>query len=417
MKIPMGPNVKARYLAHATTAGKWYVNTQCTRERPWGPVLDLADDGRFVYEVYKGTRWARGMGVWGQAMAIMNMFDLARETDESVYRKAGNSGIRYLLSLQCLDVRRPECQGAFWEHVPNEWISLVRDGATGCFALAYLYAETGDKEYLERAKMFCDWYMKYGSTKENCWPYFHFDFTTGKGDSMLGELEPGFATRATHRGVDGDWQAGGGLAYYYTGLLSGEKRYLEEAFKPMLEKLVKIYEQHGDDPAMAGWHGETPVTLGNDDFALIALIAGFRYWKDERYLHQIKKRTRVHLDWMAEDGSYPNFGATFVCSIEHLEYLRLADEFGFDDYVDEVRTAVEKSAQFGLTLQERNLNDPFYYGGLYGQTSYGVERDRIHHRSTGYSINFYLKLAGEHWPRTFSSYGWESPLQGTRAKL
>ena len=83
-----------------------------------------------------------------------------------------------------------------------------------------------------------------------------------------------------------------------------------------------------------------------------------------------------------------------------------AEEIGLSEHVDDVKAAVTKSAEFGLGLQERTLNDRMFYGGLYGQTSFGVERDRIHHRSTGYSINFYLKLEGQYWPRTFSSYGW-----------
>ena len=157
----------------------------------------------------------------------------------------------------------------------------------------------------------------------------------------------------------------------------------------------------------AGWHGKAPITYGNDDFALIALIAGFRRWRDERYLNHIKKRTRIHLDWMADDGSYPNYGSTFVCGIEHMEYLKLAEEFGFSDHVADVKASLELTAAFGLTLQERNLNDPMYYGGLYGQTSYGVGRERIHHRSTGYSMEFYLKRLPGVWPASFSSYGWE----------
>ena len=405
MRIPLSLKQKARYLAHTTTAANWYCNTQCTEEQPWGPVHNLADEGRFVYEVFKGSRWSRGAGVWAQALAIMDLIDVATRTGNGKYKQAALKGARYLLSLQCLDFRYPECQGAFWEHVPTDPISLVRDGATGCFSLAYLYAATGENEYLERARLFCDWYMKYGAKKEHCWPYMLFDFTSRKGHSTSSS-DPGVDKSAAKELIDGDWQAGGGLALYYTGLLSGEKKYLEEGLRPMLEKVVRIYDQYGDQPALAGWHGESPVTYGNDDFVLIALMAGFRLWKDERYLKHIRNRTRAHLDWMAEDGSYPNFGATFVCSIEHLEYLKLAQEYGFSEHTEDVKAALEKSAQFGLTLQERELNDPMYYGGLYGQTSYGVERDRIHQRDVGYSINFYLKLEGELWPRTLTSYGW-----------
>ena len=129
----MDPHTRARYLGHAATSASWYFNSQCTEENPWGPVHDLADRGRFVYEVYKATRRARGSGVWAQSMAIMDLFDAARATHNGRYAAAATRGIRYLLSLQCLDVRYPECQGAFWEHVPNDTVSLVRDGATGCW--------------------------------------------------------------------------------------------------------------------------------------------------------------------------------------------------------------------------------------------------------------------------------------------
>ncbi|MFH1707012.1 MAG: hypothetical protein ABIF71_03730 [Planctomycetota bacterium] len=359
-----------------------------------------------MYEVYKGTGWSRGAGIWAQSQAIMNLMDLGERTGNWKFRNAALGGIRYLESLQCLDFRYPEVQGAFWEHIPNDTISLVRDAATGCFAFNYLYAHTGKAEYLERARMFCDWYMKYGCKKENCWPWMYFDFVKRHGYNDEAADDPGIEKKDVKKSVDGDWQAGGGLALLYTGLQSGDAKYIEEGFKPMMDKVYRLYQQYGDDPAQAGWHGETPITYGNDDFVFIAMAGALRHCKDERFLDILKKRVKIYLGWMADDGSYPNFGATFVCSIELLEYLRLAEEYGFSDNVKEVREAVALSAEFGMTLQERTLNDRFFYGGLYGQTSFGVERDRIHQRCTGYSMNFYLKLEGGYWPRTFSSYGW-----------
>lgn len=410
----MTERTKARYLGHVTTASTWYLNTQSTADKPWGDVHHGSDEGRFIYEVFKGSRWCRGMGVWGQALAVMNLLDVAGRTSDARYKNAGLAGVRYLLSLQCLDCRRKELQGAFWEHFPNDVISLVRDGATGCFALNYMYAHTGDKEYLERARLFCDWYMAYGSKKENCWPYLYFDFKGGKGHSKIEILDPNTKQMTMSDGVDGDWQAGGALAYYYTALQSGDKKYLEEGLRPVLDKVVRIYDESGDKPEQEGFHGRAPIVRGNDDFVFTALAAGFRAFKDERYLKHLKKRTKIHLSWMDADGSYPNFAGTFVSSIEHMEYLRLAQEFGFSDHVDEVKAAIEKSAQYGLTLQERENNDPLYYGGLYGQSSFGVERDRIHQRDVAYSINMYLKLEGGVWPKTLSSYGWGADDKVTR---
>ena len=97
----MTPKQKALYLGHVQTAASWYANTQCTEANPWGPVRNLADEGRFVYEVYKGTSWMRGSGVWAQAQAIMNLCDLHVRLDrKGKFNSVAMDGVRYLLSLQ-----------------------------------------------------------------------------------------------------------------------------------------------------------------------------------------------------------------------------------------------------------------------------------------------------------------------------
>jgi len=268
---------KARYNEHISLAAKWYMNTQCTNDNPWGGIRNQADDGRFVYEVYKATHWSRAMGVWGQALAIMDLLDIADRSGSKAHERAGLNGVRYLLALQCMDYRYPECQGAFWEHVPSGPMSWIRDSATACFGLNRLYLYTGDKEYLDRAKLWSDWFMKYGSKDEYCWPYSSFDFVARVAHSKAGAEIPGMVGDGDgEEEVDGDWQAGCGLALYQVAMLSGEEKYAEEGLKPMLEKVLNIYEEHGDNPNMAGWHGQNPITLGNDDFVFVALAAGWR---------------------------------------------------------------------------------------------------------------------------------------------
>jgi hypothetical protein len=73
--------------------------------------------------------------------------------------------------------------------------------------------------------------------------------------------------------------------------------------------------------------------------------------------------------------------------------------------VGPVEECVRRTAAFGLTLQEKCSNDTRLLGGVHCQSNYGVGRTWIHHRSTGYSINFYLRLVGSA-PSSFSSFGW-----------
>lgn len=400
----------AVWLDHAETAACWYLNNQCTEQQPWGDVLSNANLGRFLYEVYKATGKRRGAGNWAQALGIIDLFDLAQRTGEERYARAAMLGAHYLVSLQNLDSRHPECSGGLWEHYPAEGIGMSRDMTTGCFGLAALARHTDDPDYRERTQLFCDWYMKYGRRPDG-WPWRYFDYKARRGYSAVPGSTPDEAIAGKGH-VDGDWQIGGALCLYYSGKALGRPDYLEAGFRPMVNLLLDLYDRDAADPDNIEWHGSNPVTFGNDDFALVALMAACREWKDERCLARIQERERRHLDWMAEDGSYPNYGGTFVCGIEHIEYLKLAMEFGFTDMTDEVRASLEKTAVFGLTLQERDSGNPLIYGGLYGQSSYGIGRDRIHHRSTGYSINFYLKLEALEnpalpWPRGFSAFGWE----------
>ena len=56
------------------------------------------------------------------------------------------------------------------------------------------------------------------------------------------------------------------------------------------------------------------------------------------------------------------------------------------------RRDIIKSAAVGMEQQETGTTDLRAYGGFYGQSSYGVSRERIHHRSTGYSMIMNLRL-------------------------
>jgi len=69
--------------------------------------------------------------------------------------------------------------------------------------------------------------------------------------------------------------------------------------------------------------------------------------------------------------------------------------------------AVRRGARFGLSLQERDARDIRAYGGLYGQNPFGISRDRIHHRETGYSLIFYVRYQGKLGVPYYSIFGWE----------
>lgn len=405
MALDFTPKQRQEFLHHASLAGWWYMNNQNTDARPWGGICDSADAGRFVYEYVLHRNFARGMGVWGQAMAIMNLFDLARRygEDGGGCRRSAMLAASYLKSIQVTDFRLPKSIGAFREHTPQTAESFPRDGVTGGFGLCRLFKETQDEEWLDRARLFADWWIKHGTDKSG-WPYITFNIDKQYGHNHGMEVAGEDLDETEH--VRGDWQAGSGIFFYQLYKLTGEERYIEKGFNPLIKGLSKIYEENVGKPVVEGFHGKVPISYGNDDFALVALICGYRLKKDKKTLALIVERVKQQNSLIDEDGSYPSFGGTFVSGINNMEFLKLVQSEGLDIDTSDVEDCVRRTAAFGLTIQVRTGTDLRMLGGVYGQSSYDVGRTWVHQRSTGYSLDFYLKLENKIDVPTFSSFGW-----------
>lgn len=404
MALTFTTKEKLQFLHHAELAGHWYCNNQNRDDQPWGGIQDSADCGRFVYEYILHRNSARGMGVWGQAIAIMDLYDLARRLPGSAARflHSANLGAAYLKSLQVMDFRLPKSIGGFREHTPMTAESYPRDGVTGGFGLCRLFKETQDEEWLERAKLFAEWWINHG-TDENNWPYitFNLDKQYGHNHSMqvVGE-------EYNMEFVKGDWQAGSAIFFYQLYKLTGDERWIEHGFDPLIIGLTRIYEEQSGKPIVAGFHGEVPISYGNDDFALCALVCAYRLKREKRMLDLLQERIAAQNSLMDEDGSYPSLGGTWVCGINNLEFLKLVESEKLAIDTSAIEQCLRKTAAFGLTTQVKESTDLRLLGGVWGQSSHDVARTTIHHRSIGYSINFYLRLEGKIEVPTFSSFGW-----------
>jgi hypothetical protein len=381
---------KARFVEAARLGALWFLHNQNTPAQAWGGVDQSADIGRFLYEYFPTTGYCRGTGVWSQALAISSLLAVSKvpRMEGSTFREAALLGGSYLKSLQWLDARNPQALGGFREHNPQDEWSFPRDGATGCFGLAVLARETGEQEYLDRANLFCQWYRSNGSDRTG-WPYDFYNFAERKGSCQ----------------VPGDWQAGGALAYYYTARAAKDDRWIKEGFKPVAERLLDLGDPKTVDGVAEGWHGESRITVGNDDFATVALLAAFLTFEDERYLDVARKRLAWMMSLQDADGSFPNNGGTCVTALTLLEFIEIAAAKRLPDQTGRMVEALLKAGRCALTLQETTSRDRRAYGGLYGQSNYGVGRDRLHNRDTNYGIHLFLRLAGHAAP-CLSALAW-----------
>ena len=162
----------------------------------------------------------------------------------------------------------------------------------------------------------------------------------------------------------------------------------------MLDRAVLFFERNDPTVYVEGFHGHTEVLNGNDDFATTALMAGFLACDNRLYLDTAVNHIRGNLAVMDENGGFPGFGGTFITALNMANLLELneAKDLGLD--LDDVAEALVKTAEYGLGLQEVTSHDRRLFGGLYGQSDYGLGRHWIHHRSTAYSLLLYLRLEG-----------------------
>ena len=404
MALTFTSKQKQQYLHQAELSGHWYCNNQNTNEVPWGGIKDSADRGRIVYEYALHRNNAVAMGIWGQAIAVMDLYDLAKRipAEKGRFLNAANLAAGYMKSLQVMSIWLPKSVGGFFEQTPQSPESYPRDAATGGFGMCRLFKETQDQEWLDRAKLFAEWWMNYG-TDDNGWPYITYNLLKQQGHNR------GMQTIGSEAGseyVKGDWQAGAAIFFYQLYKLTKDEKYIEKGFDPMIKGLAKIYEQNAGKPMVDGFHGEVPISYGNDDFALVSLVCAYRLKKEKRLLDLLVHRIKEQNKLMDEDGSYPSYGGTFVCGINNLEFLKMVKAEKLKIDVKEVERCVKKTAEFGLTMQIKESTDIRLLGGLYGNSSYDVARCYVHNRSNGYSINFYLRLDEKIEVPTFSSFGW-----------
>lgn len=413
------PKQVERYAVAARLSAFWFINNQCTAQKPWSGIHDSADEGRYIYEYYKATNWSRAMGVWGQANGILACLACSQAMSGPMIGSMGLRdqcilsavrAARYLLTLQVLDSRREFAYGGFREHAPSTNFSYPRDAATGAFGLLALYRLTGHQEYLDRAAIFGDWYRTYGSDKDG-WPHVTFLFDTGK-------------TR--DEGAKGIWQAGGGLTYHYLYELTGDRKWLD-AFQPIAERTVELLDA-GDTESKgaASHHG----MRGNDDFASTAMLAAYLQFGDRKYLERFARNLNLLMDRQHEDGSFHGMAGEYMTGLELLDAWQFLNEQATGGkgkpagkgkapakagkpLVDlkRVATALRKAADFGLTQQELQSENVRLYGGMYGQNHYGVARDRIHQRSTGYGSALYSRLVAPEPLPYWSALAWKVPEQ------
>ncbi len=387
---------KARFLEAARLCGAWLVNCQNTNKRPWGSyrVRLSVDLGRYMEKAIPAAGDYAPVGVWLTGLYLAGLTSLAATPviDRKAFAASAELGVDYLLRLQCWDSRWDKAIGGFHEMYPGHDYSAPRDAATGAMGLIAMHLHTGDADYLDRAIRFAEWYSTFGSDPDG-YPWDDFNLATGTGTHG-----------PNNSGVRGDWQAGGALLYFQLHQLTGEQKWAD-ALVGVLEVLEVICANDPGTDTAYDFHGNCTVSVGNDDFANTALMAGYRLTGEARFRDLAAARLRTELARQDERGAFPGYGGTGVTALELIEALDLAEAGTEILPPDELAEPLLRAGRFLLSQQVRTGDNRFMLGGVFGQGNYSHTQDVVHGRDTSYALQLWLRLAGRR-AATYTTLGW-----------
>lgn len=387
--------LQAQLLYSAALAGDWLVNNQ--EKRTLGNQPFNGDYGRWLYEykLKEGT-W-RGSVCWTTGTGIMALSLLDQRFGSARYKEAMKRASRYLKSLQILDSRNPRTYGALREMDQLSDFLYPRDGATGALGgYLALYRVTGEKDYLERAELFADWFLKNAINPSTNWPYWSFPLDGTPADRSDRKMAP--------------FQAGSGLFFYHLYKVTGKRVYFDKGVIPLAEGLLANAARENGITTFYSTGGLSQTKANNDDFASLTLLAAYRETGDKRYWDVAARRLDYLMGIQREDGSIVpgNPAGLYVSALTALDALQLAAEKGLAIDQERVATFVRRCAEYGATFQETRPHDIKAFGGFYGQINLQeFRREWVHARPTNYSIIFNLRYEGAVKVPYYSVFGWD----------
>jgi len=346
---------------------------------------DRADAGRIAFLVYGNGREYRACG-WLNAYAALALTSAGRYFGEEKYIFAAGNIFRYLKTLQIFSPFAGVHSGAIREATPLTPWCYTRDALSVAWAFLVNYEITVSEEYLTRARLWAQWFLKNGMDDMG-WPLWGV------------ELEPLFVTKNScdnpvmRTDIHGAFQ-GGCLTFLVR--LSGldtSRNWIETAvrigdyltavvqqpegfFSPIDKKTGKPPE--GKDP-QGGLH------TFNDDFAALGLLALYRKTGNKKYLSAVQK----FIDWALR---LQKKNGTFEESIACIPVIYNTVYEGGDelDIPKNISSLVHDAFTSLMNRQSAGLTNSRMTGGLVEYAG----QDFVCSRSACYTLLFFLKLLG-----------------------
>jgi len=394
---------KAEILKRALAIGEWMLENQV--RNPFD-----ANCGRGIGVYDARTGYCYPTANWTSGLMCACLCALYRRTGRQEYLDAAERAGRYVMSLQILDSRKKEYYGLFRELTPQSIECAPRDAVSAAWGLLWLYNLTGEKEYLERAKIFAEWHMEYAMI--DGWPKYAL--------YMRNDM-PDFFAR-------GSFQSGTGLFYHDLFIACGDARFIERGFRPIAVNYRDrfIAENGGlilEREVFSDKEVELPSNVKmhayNDDFGAAMLQSAADFFKDESFREAALRYVRWLAENQDEDGG---FAGGKVPSGVPVSLIYFHDIGTFYNDADLLK-ARGKSLEKLFKMQHIATGNPKLDGGIEGAREIigdwpdipGAPRRHVNIRCTNYALIAMLKLESELEGIWLGRHNrkWKDPLHDT----
>ena len=370
---PATESLRDTALEAARKLAQWHVDAV----RRYAPVA--VKEGCFPFYI-PPTGEIIGAYQWNLAFGIMGLLSAEKVLGgDGRFGETARIMAEYLKTLQIPEDDPSGMGGAIREQLPTTRWCYVRDGLSGAWGFLEYYRATGDREYLRRAILWAEWFLRHG-LDETGWPKWGVVL-----EPIPAEEEKTLMCPDMH----GCFQGGCLNFFYHLALETGDERWTGPFFRHIADYFCDVIQQpdglYRTVDKRTGKVPENDPQNGlhriNDDLGSLGLLCAYRVTHSQKYLDAVTRYLTAAAKAQKPDGHFESSCAAIPVALNTLfEAAKLMP-------TPEVDRDLALKALFA-----RQFDDPAKPELLGGLNELG--EGSLYTRSMAYALIYLLKIFG-----------------------